>query len=313
MKPSPVFVGIDVSKDKLDVALWPTAECWSIVPDQPSLKALAARLLSLSPALVVLEATGGWENLALAVLGAAGLPVSRVNPRQVRDFARSTGQLAKTDRLDALILARFAQAVNPPLRTLPEQAAQELAGLISRRQQLLDMIVAEKARQGTSSRPIGRQIARHIAWMQKALQQVDEDLDRAVKANPAWEALDHLQQTVKGVGPVLSRTLLALLPELGHLNHKQIAALVGVAPFCCDSGQWHGQRRIWGGRAPVRRALYMAILSACRHNPKIQPFYARLLAAGKPKKVAQVACMHKLLIILNAIVKEHLFYCPAQP
>lgn len=311
MNTSPVFVGIDVSQDQLDVALWPTAECWSIAADQPSLKALAARLLALSPALVVLEATGGWENLALAVLGAAGLPLSRVNPRQVRDFARSTGQLAKTDRMDALILARFAQAVNLAPRALPEVATQQLAGWVARRQQLLDMIVAEKSRQGMSREPIRRQIAQHIVWLQKALQQVDEDLGRAVKAHPAWEAQDRLQQTVKGVGPVLSRTLLALLPELGHLNHKQIAALVGVAPFCRDSGKWHGQRSIWGGRAPVRRALYMAILSACRHNPKIQPFYARLLAAGKPKKVAQVACMHKLLIILNAIVKEHLSGCLA--
>lgn len=313
MNPSSVFVGLDVSKDKLDVALWPQAQTWSVVNDPPSLKALAAQLKAFSPALVVLEATGGYENLALAVLGAAGLPLVRINPRQVRDFARSTGQLAKTDRLDALILARFGQALNPAVRSLPEEAVQELAGLVSRRQQLLEMITAEKARQATSSPGVRRQIAQHLAWLQKALNRLDGDLDQAIKANPTWRERDQVQQTIKGVGPVLSRTLLALLPELGRLNRKQIAALAGVAPFCCDSGRWQGRRRIWGGRAGVRRALYMAILSASRFNPKIKAFYDRLLGAGKPKKVAQVACMHKLLLILNAVVKEHFYPASVQP
>jgi transposase len=300
------FVGIDVSKEKLDIALLPSGECWTLNYDQKNLNELVLRLGELSPLAIVLEATGGYENLAMAVLGAAGLPLVRINPRQVRDFARSTGQLAKTDRIDALILARFAQLLKPELRHLQDKDTLKLANLVTRRQQLQDMIAAEKSRQSTCSKPIYQQIARHITWLQKALSRVDEDIDQAIKSNPIWRELDHLQRTIKGVGPVLSCTLLALLPELGHLNRKEIAALVGVAPFCCDSGKRTGVRKIWGGRAPVRKALYMSILSASQHNPKIQPFYQRLLAAGKPKKVVQVACMHKLLLIINATVKEHL-------
>lgn len=306
MTTTPCFVGIDVSKDKLDVASLPSGDCWTLDYQHKSLNQLVQRLTALSPAAVVLEATGGYENLVMAVLGAAGLPLIRINPRQVRDFARSTGQLAKTDRIDALILARFAQVLKPELRPLPDKTTQELASLVTRRQQLQDMIIAEKSRLGTCAQAVHRQITQHITWLQKALHRVDDDIDQAIKSDPTWRELDRVQQTIKGVGPVLSRTLLALLPELGRLNRKEIAALVGVAPFCCDSGQRRGERRIWGGRAPVRRVLYMAILSASQHNPKIRSFYERLLAAGKPKKVVQVACMHKLLIIINATVKEHL-------
>ncbi len=313
MSDSSCFIGIDVSKDKLDVAALPSGECWTLDYDQKNLKELIVCLHELAPTAVVLEATGGYENLAIAVLGAAGLPVIRINPRQVRDFARSTGQLAKTDRIDALILAHFAQVLKPELRPLPDEDTQKLASLVTRRQQLQDMIAAEKSRQGTCAKAIHRQIAQHINWLQKALSRVDEDIDQAIKSNPIWRELDRLQRSIKGVGPVLSRTMLALLPELGHLNRKEIAALVGVAPFCCDSGRRKGERRIWGGRAPVRKALYMSALSASRHHPKIQPFYQRLLAAGKPKKVAQVACMHKLLLIINATVKEHLYLIPQLP
>ena len=313
MKNSSCFIGIDVSKDKLDVASLPSGECWTLDYDQKNLNELVLRLKELSPAAVILEATGGYENLAMAVLGAAGLPIIRINPRQVRDFARSTGQLAKTDRIDALILARFAQVLKPELRPLPNEDTQKLASLVTRRQQLQDMIAAEKSRLGTCAKAVRRQITQHITWLQKALGRVDEDIDQAIKSDPIWRELDRLQRTIKGVGPVLSCTLLALLPELGRLNRKEIAALVGVAPFCCDSGRRKGERRIWGGRAPVRKALYMSILSASQHNHKIQPFYQRLLAAGKPKKVAQVACMHKLLLIINATVKEHLTLTPQMP
>jgi transposase len=306
MSSTVLYVGIDVSKDKLDVGFWPSAELWSLDNDQQGVKELVKRLMPLKPVLVVLEATGSQENLALAALGGAGLPVARINPRQVRDFARSLGQLAKTDSLDALVLARFAQAVELVPRPLPDQATQELAGLIARRQQLVEMITAERARGNTSSPPVRKQINQHVAWMEKALKRIDEEIDRSIKTNPAWREMDHLLRTIKGVGPVLSRTLIALLPELGRLSGKEISALVGVAPYCRDSGKWHGQRSIWGGRAAVRRVLYMGILSACQHNPKIRPFYERLIAAGKRKKVAMVACMHKLLIIINAIVKEHL-------
>jgi len=305
MNSTVLYVGIDVSKDKLDVGLWPSSELWSLDNDQQGIKELVKRLIPLKPVLVALEATGGQENLALAALGAAELPVARINPRQVRDFARSLGQLAKTDSLDALVLARFAQAVELEPRPLPDQATQELAGLIARRQQLVEMITAERARRNTSSGPVHKQITQHVTWMEKALKRLDDEIDRAVKSNPAWREMDQLLRSVKGVGP----TLIALLPELGHLSGKEISALVGVAPYCRDSGKWHGQRSIWGGRAPVRRVLYMGILSACQHNLKIRPFYERLLAAGKLKKVAMVACRHKLLIIINAIVKEHL----AQP
>jgi transposase len=301
------FVGIDVSKDTLDVAALPSGECWTLDNHQKSLDELVLRLKELSPVAVILEATGGYENLAMAVLGAAGLPLIRINPRQVRDFARSTGQLAKTDRIDALILARFAQALKPELRPLPDETTQALASLVTRRQQLQDMIAAEKSRLGTCAQAVHRQITQHIAWLQKALSRVDEDIDQAIKSNPTWRELDRLQQSIKGVGPVLSCTLLALLPEIGRLTRKEVAALVGVAPFCRDSGRRKGERSIWGGRAPVRRILYMSILSASQHNPKIRSFYQRLLAAGKPKKVAQVACMHKLLVIINATVKEHLY------
>lgn len=309
----PCFIGIDVSKDKLDVAALPSGECWTLDYNQKNLKEFVLRLKELSPTAVILEATGGYENLAMAVLGAAGLPIIRINPRQVRDFARSTGQLAKTDRIDALILARFAQVVKPELRTSPDETTQRLASLVTRRQQLQHMIAAEKSRLDTCNKAIYRQITRHLTWLQKEMSRVDEDIDQAIKSNPTWRELDRLQRTIKGVGPVLSHTLLALLPEIGRLNRKEITALAGLAPFCCDSGRRKGARSIWGGRAPVRKALYMAILSACRHNLKIQPFYQRLLDAGKPKKVAQVACMHKLLVIVNATVKEHLLLAPQMP
>jgi transposase len=305
MTAPPVTVGVDVAKASLDVAARPGGEAWQVPNDEAGIAALAARLVTLAPVLVVLEATGGLERLAAASLVAAGLPVAVVNPRQVRDFAKAVGQLAKTDALDAQLLARFAAAVRPPPRPLPDAEQQALATLLTRRRQVVAMVTAERQRLGTVRVvPVRRRIEAHLAWLEGELAALDDDLGRALRASPAWRAKEDLLRSVPGVGPVVATTLLAELPELGILDRKRIAALVGVAPVARDSGLLRGPRRVWGGRGRVRAALYMAALVATRFNPLFRAFYARLLAAGKAKKVALVACMRKLLTILNAIIRS---------
>ena len=299
-----IYVGIDVSKDRLDVAVLPGGKKWHCPHTETGIAALAQELGALAPTLVVLEATGGIELPLAGYLGALGMPLVIANPRQVRDFARSTGELAKTDRIDAGILALFAERVRPEPRPVPDAAAQELDGLVARRRQIVEMLVAEKNRMRTASKRLHKSIQRHVDWLHRSLDEVDRDLGDAVRGSPLWREKDELLQSVPGVGKVLSTTLVAGMPELGALGHKQIAALAGLAPFNLDSGRLRGRRAVWGGRAPVRAALYMGTLTATRHNPVIRGFYQRLLATGKAKKVALVACMRKLLTILNAMLKH---------
>lgn len=308
-----VCVGIDVAQATLDVALLPTGELWQVPNDEPGIRALVARLQPHAPTLIVLEATGGYERAAVAALATAGLPVVVANPRQVRDFARATGQLAKTDTLDAGILARFADRARPAVRPLPEPTTQALAALLARRRQLLEMLGAERQRLSLAAASVRRSLTQHIAWLERQLGRVDDDLDALIQASPLWRAKDDLLQSVPGIGPVVSRTLLATLPELGHLSHKQIAALVGVAPLARDSGTLRGKRSVWGGRAAARTALYMAALVAARWNPVLRAFYARLRTAGKPAKVALTACARKLLTILNAMTRANTAWQPLTP
>jgi transposase len=307
-----LFVGIDVSKASLDVAVHPTKEDWTVSNDPAGLQELLPRLQALQPQIIVLEATGGYETLLVAALLAGGLPVAVVNPRQVRDFAKSIGRLAKTDRIDAHVLARFATAVELKVRPLPDAQLQELSDLLARRRQVVEMLTAEKNRFKMARGPVQADIREHIAWLERKLDQLDDELRQRLRSSPVWREKEDLLRSVPGVGPVLSVTLLAELPELGQLDRKQIAALVGVAPLNRDSGQHQGKRMVWGGRAAVRSALYMGTLVATRHNPVIKRFYERLLAAGKARKVALVACMHKLLIILNAMIKHRTpWRCPS--
>ena len=298
-------VGIDVAKATLDVAVAPSGDSWSVANDPDGLRELIERLLAAAPALVVLEATGGYERGLVAALAAARLPLVVANPRQVRAFARAIGQLAKTDRLDAAVLARFGQQVRPTPRPLPDATVQVLDALLARRRQLLEMLTMEKNRLGIAPAALHRSLRQHIRWLERQLAALDDDLDGQIQASPIWRAKDNLLQSVPGVGPVLSRTLLGELPELGTLSRRQIAALVGVAPMARDSGTARGIRRVSGGRAPVRTALYMAAVTAAHHNPAIRPFYLRLRAAGKPAMVALMACMRKLLTVLNAMVRHN--------
>lgn len=300
-----VFVGVDVSKASVDVALRPSEERWRLTRDDEGMRDLVARLQALSPTLIVVEASGGLELPLVAALAAEALPVVAVNPRQVRDFARATGKLAKTDALDAAVLAHFADAVRPTLRPLRDAESQALTDLVARRQQLVGMLVAEKNRRGVASAAVLPRLEAHISWLEDELRALDEELRQTLQRSPHWRERDELLRSVPGVGEQLSLTLLANLPELGSLDRRQIAALVGVAPFNRDSGTLRGRRTIWGGRARVRSALYMSALVATRFNPVIRDFYQHLLAAGKPKKLALTACMRKLLVILNAIVKHH--------
>lgn len=304
------FVGIDVSKAQLDVAVRPSGETWTVAHDEAGLSGLAARLHTLAPALIVVEATGGWEVALVGALAAALLPVAVVNPRQVRDFARSTGTLAKTDRLDAQSLAHFAEALRPQPRSLPNGQAQELSALLQRRRQLVEMLTAEKNRLPLAARRIRPQLQAHIAWLQQQIAQFDDDLRELVRSSPLWRDKEDLLRSAPGVGPVLATTLVAALPELGTLTRQQIAALVGVAPLNRDSGTLRGRRTVWGGRAQVRTVLYMSTLVAVRHNPVLAVFYQRLRAAGKAPKVALTACMRKLLTILNAMLKHHTRWAP---
>jgi len=300
-----VVVGIDVAKAALDVAVRPQGAAQRLVNDAAGIAELVAWLQALKPQLIVIEATGGYEAPLVAELGIASLPVAVVNPRQVRDFARATGRLAKTDQLDAQVLAHFGQAVRPTPRPLPDEAAQALAALVERRRQVVAMRTAEENRLGAARvTAVRTRIQAHLAWLETDLRDIDDDLRQRLRTSPLWREQDDLLQSVPGIGPILSLTLLAELPELGRLSHGQIAALVGVAPLNRDSGSLRGRRAVWGGRRAVRTALYMGTLRATRCNPAIRVFYERLLAAGKAKKVALVACMHKLLTILNAMVKH---------
>lgn len=305
MTEAEVFVGIDVSKARLDIAVVPGEQTWSVTNDDDGVSELVDKLKGMSPKLVLMEATGGLERRALARLVGAGLPAMAVNPRNIRDFARSLGKLAKTDRIDAIVLGRFAQAVRPELRPLADEHTQELMALLARRRQVLEMITAEKNRLlATDAKKPRRLIKEHVEYLQKELAINDYDLDQTIKETPAWQEKVNLLQSVPGVGRVTASTLLALLPELGTLGHKQIAALVGVAPLNRDSGSLRGRRRVWGGRATVRAVLYMAALTAARWNPTIRAFCLRMKTAGKPSKVALVACMRKLITILNAMLRS---------
>tara|TARA_B100000315_G_C14495337_1_gene549668 strand:- start:63 stop:1013 length:951 start_codon:yes stop_codon:yes gene_type:complete len=304
------YVGIDVSKKHLDIAIRPGNEHWVVDNDEDGIGDLVSRLKSVGPRLVVLEATGGLELSVTASLGAAGLPAAVVNPRQVRDFARATGQLAKTDRLDADVLARFGEAIKPTPRPLRDAEAQALSALLSRRRQVVGMLTAEKNRLHAALPSVRQEIRQHIVWLEKSLARLDDDLGGALRESPLWRERDDLLQSVPGVGPVLSVTLLAELPELGTLNRKQIASLVGVAPLNRDSGTLRGRRTVWGGRARVRATLYMATLAATRCNPVVRSFYRHLCTGGKVKKVALTACMRKLLTILNSMIKNHTTWHP---
>ena len=300
----PCFVGIDVAKAQLDIAVRPSGERWAVPNDAGGVVMLVERLQTLHPTLIVLEATGGLERVATAALATAGLPVVVVNPRQARDFARATGQLAKTDALDARALAHFADVIRPTPRPLPDAQTQELRALLGRRQQLIGMRTAEQNRLAGTSGRLTQDIEAHIAWLNARIATLDDDLETRRRASPLWRAHDDLGQSVPGLGPVCARTVWRELPALGTLTRQHMAALVGVAPLTGASGTLRGRRIIWGGRAHVRTVLYMGTLVATRFNPQIKAFYQRLLAAGKIKKVALTACMHKLLTMLNAMLKH---------
>lgn len=306
----PVYVGLDVSKQHLDLACVPARPPQRIPHTDEGITGLVAQLRELTPALIVLEATGGYETAVATALALAGLPVALVNPRQVRDFARALGRLAKTDSIDAAVLALFAERVRPAPRPLPDDAHQALAALVTRRRQLVEMLTTERLRLPLAKGPIRHDLHAHIHWLEQRVKETDKDLRATLKTSPLWQATTRLLQSVPGIGPTTAAILIAELPELGHLSRQQLGALVGVAPLNHDSGQYRGLRRIWGGRAQVRRALYMAALVATRYNPVIRAFYRHLLAAGKPKLVALVACMRKLLTILNAMIKAQQAWAP---
>lgn len=298
------FVGIDVSKDRLDVAVLPSEENWSVANQDGDIQSLVKRIRSLKPELIVLEATAQLELPLVVALAANGLPVAVVNPRHVREFARASGILAKTDRIDAQVLASFGEKMRPEVRPLKDKETRELTALMTRRRQLVAMMVAEKSRLAAAPQVVRKDIKTNIAWLEKKLSKVNDHLADKIKNSSVWHEKDALLQSVPGVGAVLSTSLMADLPELGTLNRRQIAALVGVAPFNRDSGSFRGKRCVWGGRGHLRSTLFMATLAATRSNPVIQAFYHRLREAGKPPKVALTACMRKLLTILNAILKS---------
>ncbi len=300
--PSPAFVGIDVSTTHLDVHVRPHDLTWRVEQTPDGIRDAVAWLQALAPTLVVLEATGQAELPVAAALGAVGVPTAIVNPRQVRDFAKARGQLAKTDRVDAAVLAHFAEAVRPTPRPLPDVQAQELRALVTRRHQLVEMRTAEQQRRRTAHARVRPQIDQLIAVLDQAIRALDKEVASTIRQSPLWQAKAELLRSAKGVGTVLGSTLLALLPELGTLDRRDIAALVGVAPFACDSGKHQGERHIWGGRAAVRRVLYMATVVAIRFNPTLRSFYQDLVRRGKRPKVALVASMRKFLTILNAMV-----------
>ncbi len=306
------FVGIAISKDHLDVHVRPTGDSFRVRYDDAGLVTLVAHLRPLAPVVLVLEATGGYEVTVAATLASAALPVAVVNPRQVRDFARATGQLAKTDTLDARVLALFAEAVRPAARPVPDARAAALGELIARRRQLVDMLGAEHNRRRLlRDRRLQRHLEAHIAWLEEALRRLDLDLTTLIRSTPVWRETDDLLRSVPGIGPVTAGTLIADLPELGRLDRRRIAALAGLAPIARDSGAFRGRRMIMGGRAHIRRVLYMATLTAITHNPVIRAFHQRLVAAGRPGKVALTAAMRKLLTILNAMLRDRRPWHPA--
>jgi len=309
-----VFVGIDVSKARLDVAVGPAGELLGVDNDARGIAELAGRLQRLGPELIVLEASGGLETVLVGELAAAGLPVAVINPRQVREFARASGRLAKTDALDARALALFAERIKPPVRELPDAQTRQLRALVTRRRELVEMLTAERNRLGSVPAVLHREIRAHIRWLEARLKERNRDLDQLLRGSPLWREQEDLLSSVPGVGPVLCATLLAGLPELGRLNRHEIAALAGVAPLNRDSGTMRGRRTVWGGRAQVRATLYMATLSGVRFNPALRSLYCRLRAAGKPAKVALVAAMRKLITILNAMLKHRTHWsapCPS--
>jgi transposase len=298
------FVGIDVSQDQLDGAVVPENATFLFSNDGDGIDQLVSHMLALSPSLIVMEATGGLEMAAAAAMAAAGLPLAIVNPRQIRDFARSTGQLAKTDRIDARMQAEFGQKIRPKPRPIADEQRQRLSALLSRRRQLVDMVVAEKNRLSRAHLDVKPSLEAHIAWLKQQINDLDKELEQFIQSTPIWREKGQIMRSVPGVGPVLVTALLAELPEVGRLNRKEIAKLVGVAPLNRDSGRRRGKRSCWGGRAKVRRVLYMSTLAATKHNPVIKEFYQRLIAAGKVPKVALTACMRKLLTIINAMVRD---------
>jgi transposase len=301
-----VSVGIDVSKTALVIAVHPRHEGWTTETTPVAIDALVTRLQTLGPALIVVEATGGYERALVAACATVGLPIAVVNPRQVRAFAHALGRTAKTDDIDADVLAEFGDRVQPAVRAMADGETQALAALVARRRQLVEMIGMERRRleQAPPTGPIPRDLRNHIRWLERRVSDVDDDLGTAIEASPVWRVAEDLLRSVPGIGPTTARTLLAELPELGRLDRRAIAALVGVAPFNCDSGQYRGQRHIWGGRATVRATLYMAAVSATRHNPILATFYRRLRDLGKAPKVALVAVMRKLLTMVNAMMKH---------
>jgi transposase len=298
------FVGIDVSKDSLEVALRPSNTVQSFTNDDEGIAQLIESLRPQQPALIVLEATGKYERPVARALAVEGLLFNIINPRQGRAFARATGVLAKTDRIDALLLARFAEVLQPEARSLKDEQTEALSDLVIRRRQIVEMITAEKNRLALATKRVRRDIQVHIRWMEKRIEDINDDIDELIRQSPLWREKDKLLQSVTGVGPVLASTILASLPELGTLNRKQIAALVGVAPFNRESGRYKGKQKIQGGRASVRNVLYMGTVAGIRANPVLRTFYERLVAKGKPKKLALTACMRKLLVILNTMVKN---------
>lgn len=302
--PTAVYIGIDVSAEQLDVAIRPTGEARQYANDPQGIASIIDQIVPLEPSGVVLEATGGLEMLVAGELELAGMPVSLVNPRQVRNFARAIGRLAKTDSIDAQVLAHFAEAVKPPVRPLPDADTRELRALVDRRRQLLEMVTSERNRLRRAPERVQVLIQEHIGWLKQQIQALDKNIAKLIRSSPIWCAHEDLLRSVPGVGPVLSSTLLTHLPELGSLNRGQAAALVGVAPLNRDSGAFRGKRSVWGGRTAIRSALYMAALAASRYNPLINALYHRLRAAGKPAKVALTACMRKLLLILNSMMKH---------
>ncbi|MGD9233931.1 MAG: IS110 family transposase [Desulfobacterales bacterium] len=299
-----VFVGVDVSKDSLDVAIGLGKEIITFTNDQKGVDALIKKVSRIVPELIVLESTGGYERLATSSLVEARLPVVIVNPRQVRDFAKSAGILAKTDAIDARVIARFAAAVKPDIRQLKDRETSELTALVTRRRQIVEMIVAENNRLKLANKRNEKDIKDHIRWLEKRIDKIESDIGKMIKNSPIWRCKDDILQSVPGIGPTTSAVLICDLPELGVLSSKKIAMLAGLAPLNCDSGKYKGRRRIWGGRASVRSGLYMATLAAIRCNPAIKGFYQRLIAAGKCHKVAATACMRKLLIIVNAMLRD---------
>jgi transposase len=298
------FVGLDIAKDHIEVRVRPTADRWQADQTDSGIEALVARLVALTPALVVVESTGGYETAVVTALAVAQVPIAVVNPRQVRDFAKALGRLAKTDTIDAGVLALFAERVRPEVRWLPDEAHQELVARVTRRRQWLDMLTAERNRLATARRSVRPSVQQHVRWLERRIHDADADLTTTIRQSPLWRATDDLLRSVPGIGPITSSLLIALLPELGALSRREIASLVGVAPLNQDSGQHRGRRIVWGGRASVRAPLYMATLVATRHNPVIRTFYHRLRAVGKPPLVAIVAAMRKLLTILNAMVRH---------